>query len=124
MGKVISFSKSIVRDHSSSHILKETQGEKGHTNIWTLFEEEEFFLKTTLGWPCFSELKEKTSSNELLTKYCNNSLSESQECVIDFLLHLHDDNFLFDLNFSLSQWSQDDRDFFISFLEDHSNSLD
>lgn len=124
MGKVINFSKSLARDHSSSHFFQKTQGKKENTNIWMLFEEEASFLTTIKQWPCFSTLKKTTSSQELLQKYCNNQLSESQECVIDFLLHIYDENFLFDLNFSLNQWDKEDRDFFLYFLESHANSLD
>lgn len=117
MGKVISFSKSLSMSHVTPHFSETISHEKDHENLWRFFEEEHFLIEAIKEWPCFSSLCSKISSTELLDKYCDNLLSDDQECVLDFLLHLHDTSFVFDLNFSLKSWGKKDRAFFLDFLE-------
>ena len=119
MGKVISFSKPIGAEEPKSHLPEKKESFKNSSDnkLWKIFTEESTFIKTIRLWPCFSKLSPRTNSNELLQKYCENALSESQECVIDFLLHIHDPSFVFDLGFSLKNWSKKDRSFFLYFLK-------
>lgn len=124
MGKVINFSKSLEIRPSQHHLRETSPQKKSQINLWMLFEEEKFFTENVKNWPCFSNLKKNLSPSDLLTQYCNNLLSESQECVIDFLLHIYDPTFVFDLHFSLKKWKRKDRDFFLYVLKKHSNSLD
>lgn len=119
MGKVINFARSLDKCKSTTRLLKRREENNQHTNLWMLFEEEKFFVEIIKQWPCFSTLEANIKPNELFTRYCDNLLSESQECVIDFMLHIHDPNFIFDINFSLKNWDKDDRCFFMYFLEKH-----
>ena len=121
MGKIISFSKSIESEEPKSHLpeKKEPLKQSTENKLWKIFKEESTFIQTIRLWPCFSSLSAKADSNELLQKYCENDLSESQECVIDFLLHIHDPSFVFDLGFSLNSWNKKDRSFFLHFLKKH-----
>ena len=123
MGKVINFSKSLKIQQSKHQAQEATQQTKSQTNLWTLFEEEKFFTENIKSWPCFSNIKKNLSPSDLLTQYCDNLLSESQECVIDFMLHIHDPSFVFDLHFSLQKWNRKNRDFFLCILKKHASNL-
>ncbi|MBC61455.1 MAG: hypothetical protein CMP11_03280 [Zetaproteobacteria bacterium] len=123
MAKVINF-----RQTGSRSSLKKTdqvmQKESKKNSSWISGETDDFFVRIIYEWPCFRSLDSNISMEGLFKKYCDNELNESQESVVDFMLHLHDSQFQFDINCALKTWDNDNRSFFLYYLECHTELID
>jgi hypothetical protein len=120
MAKVIDFKEAKrERPVTSSSITANKDEEEGfwESILPPLFEWNEYFLELVYQWPCF-HLKDRYSNiDDLLSEYCEHHLNPSQECVIDFMLHIHDSRYLFNITYALKTWSEADCNFFIFFLD-------
>lgn len=125
MGKVLEMPRkqSTKRARVSLSTSHQPEAEEDRSLFLSLLEEDNFFIELIKEWPCFSSLKYNIKASELFNKYCKNKLNPSQECTIDFMLHIHDSSFVFDVNCSLTIWDKSDRDFFFYFLEQHAEVL-
>lgn len=123
MGKVLKMPKKQNTTQTEGHFSKVSQQENLDSLSWALLEEDKFFIEIIKEWPCFASLKYNVKANDIFHQYCKNKLTSSQECVVDFMLHIHDSNFVFDVNFSLTVWNKSDQNFFFYFLKQHADVL-
>ena len=86
--------------------------------------EKEAFVDLIFDWPCFKEFDHSINLQDILNMYYEDELNLSQDCVLEFLFHMHDPDSSFDIGNALYTWSSEDRDFFILNLQMHANLID
>ncbi len=87
-------------------------------------EEDHAFMALIREWPCFSELEECLGLEELFEMYYDDELSQSQDCALEFIFHMHDPDSRFDISNALYTWDDDDRRYFFSSLAMHAELID
>lgn len=92
----------------------------------TMFSEEEdqAFMALVREWPCFAELESPLSLEELFELYYDDELSQSQDCALEFIFHMHDPDSRFDISNALYTWEEEDRRYFFSSLSMHAELID
>ena len=120
MAKVIDF-KEIKRERpktSSPVVVSREEDEEFWESILpSLFEWNDNFLELIYQWPCFQTKDTYSNLDDLFSNYCGHCLNPAQECVIDFMLHIHDSHYVFDVTCALKTWEDIDCEFFIYFLD-------
>jgi hypothetical protein len=86
--------------------------------------EDQAFLELVREWPCFNGMEAKTSLEELLEMYYDDELNISQDCVLEYLFHMHDPKSAFDIANALYSWNEDDRNFFMLSLNMHADLIE
>ena len=125
MGKIIKFSEA-KKMSNESHNLKgkmESDIDLFYLSLFSHLENDRCFIGIIEQWPCFYDESFEGGLRKLFEKYCDNKLSNSQENVIDLMLHIHDPRFTFDVTLSLKNWSEEDRSFFLYFIEKHAEAI-
>ena len=91
----------------------------------SIFEQgdDQLFLDLILQWPCFQELDEEFTLQSLLEAYYDDELSLSQDCVLEFLFHMHDPDSVFDISNALYTWEQEDREYFLLSIDMHAELI-
>ena len=125
MGKIINFSevKKQNNDFTDPEGLREQDPNFFYYSLFPSLKDDHCFMGIIEQWPCFTKKIYKGGLKELFRQYCDNLLTKSQECVIDLMLHIHDPHFVFDITFSLKNWDEDNRNFFMYFLEKHAEAV-
>ncbi len=118
MGRIINFPTT----NSFSKENKEKRSEMSLSRINDDFfsqKNEDLIIGLLREWPCFSDLKPETSMEDLLNRYCDETLTVSQQFALDFMLHIQDPKFVFNISHALLSWGSEDREFFFLLLEKH-----
>src|SRR3989338_5518466 len=82
-------------------------------------KEDQAFLELIKEWPCFKELDQSLDLPQIFDMYYDDELVLSQDCVIEFLFHMHDPDSIFDIGNALYTWEEEDREFFFVSLNMH-----
>ena len=91
---------------------------------WVISEEDDkAFLHLLTEWPCFESFDAPQSLAELFQQYYDDKLTLSQDCVIEFMLHMHDADSAFDIGHALFTWEEDDKEFFLIHLSMHAELI-
>lgn len=87
--------------------------------------EYEWFAKHALTFPCFADAPDDTSAeslvNQIMGAFNDDNLTESQEYVVELLLHLSHQDSIFNLNRALAVWSDEDQAAFIAMIRGNPN---
>lgn len=86
--------------------------------------EDSAFMDLIKEWPCFHFLDEDTDLQELFDRYYDDELTQSQDCVLEFMFHMHDPDSAFDISNALYTWEEDDKNFFLMSLNMHAELID
>ena len=127
MGKLIKFSEVLPKSPGiprelANLPLKESVPAEGA--ILSSHDEDQAFLDLVHEWPCFQELEPVGSLHELFELYYDDELTLSQDCVLEFVFHMHDPSSAFDIGNAIYTWEQGDRSFFMLSLNLHSELID
>lgn len=92
----------------------------------SIFSEEESkaFISLVSEWPCFQCLEPGIPLQEIFELYYDDELSQSQDCVLEFIFHMHDPDSCFDISNALYNWDEADREHFFSSLKMHAELID
>ena len=123
MAKIINFLDAKKKCPTSFTLAKKFEFETYNSTLNSIFEVDEYLLELIYQWPCFSKGNSNQGLRELLDKYCKHTLPADQECVLDFVLHIHDPKFIFDISFALNTWNDRDRFFFKFFIDEFAQVL-
>lgn len=108
-------------------VVEREQAEEEHLTLSSFVlsqKEDQAFRKLLFEWPCFQELDISTSLAQVFESYYDDELTLAQDCVIEFLSHMHDPDSVFDISNALYTWSEEDREFFFISLNMHAELLD
>jgi len=125
MGEIVKFP---TKRHSNkkrppenqTHSQKSTEPEEASWIISA--EDDEAFLHLLSEWPCFQGFQPQ-SLQQLFDLYYGDKLSMAQDCVIEFMLHMHDADSSFDIGHALYTWGEEDKDFFLVSLSMHAELI-
>ena len=81
------------------------------------------FLDLLREWPCFYPIDSKLSLEEILELYYEDELTLAQDCVIEFLFHMHDPDSTFDISNALYTWEEEDRHYFLVNVNMHAELI-
>ncbi len=87
-------------------------------------EEDEAFLELIKEWPCFIDDIHDCNLHQLFELYYDDKLTLSQDCVLEFMFHMHDPDSSFDIGNALYTWDEEDRNFFILSINMHAELID
>lgn len=92
----------------------------------SLFSEDEdaIFLSLLKEWPCFKNIEDNFELQEIFEMYYDDELNQSQDCVLEFMFHMHDPDSTFDISNALYTWGEEDREYFYTSLHMHAELLD
>ena len=126
MGNVIAFPKGQGQQQSPKIPVDQvaTEAECPAETGLIAEKEEDAFLDLLREWPCFSRLRSKITFRDLIDLYYDDELSLSQDCAIEFMLHMRDPNSLFDIGNAIYTWDENDRNFFMLSLTMHAELID
>lgn len=87
-------------------------------------DEDKSFLALIKEWPCFYLLDPDIDLQQLFELYYDDELTEAQDCVLEFMFHMHDPDSAFDIGNALYTWKEEDRQYFIMSLNMHAELID
>jgi hypothetical protein len=87
-------------------------------------DEDKAFLALIKEWPCFHALEVDIDLQQLFELYYDDELSQAQDCVLEFMFHMHDPDSTFDISNALYTWNEDDRQYFFTSLNMHAELID
>jgi hypothetical protein len=125
MGTVINFPGHRLPNFQSvkEKIEKIDDNKPVDTSIF-LEEEDSAFLSLLKEWPCFHNLEESINLQQLFEFYYDDELNPSQDCVLEFMFHMHDPDSCFDISNALYTWNEEDRQYFFTSLNMHAELID
>ena len=85
--------------------------------------DDQAFLELIREWPCFTLLDKKLSLQALLEQYYDDELTLAQDCVLEFLFHMHDPDSTFDISNALYTWDEEDRNYFLLSISMHAELI-
>ena len=86
-------------------------------------EEDEAIFLLLKEWPCFQNIEPDESLTDIIDRYYDDELTPSQDCVIEFIFHMHDPSSSFDIPNALYCWGEEDRSFFSLSLDIHTELM-
>ena len=86
--------------------------------------EDKAFMALIREWPCFQHLEPDVELQCIFEQYYDDELDEPQDCVLEFVFHMHDPDSVFDIGNALYTWDEDDRNFFFVALGMHADLID
>ncbi len=125
MGTVINFPGNRIPSFQSvkEKVEKINDDKPVDTSIFSE-DEDKAFLALLKEWPCFRHLASEVDLQQLFEYYYDDELSQSQDCVLEFMFHMHDPDSNFDISNALYTWNEDDRQYFITSLNMHAELID
>ena len=123
MAKVINFLDARKKNSTSFPMTTRNDLNIYNSALRTVDDVDNYLIDLIYQWPCFDRETVQYSLKDLLEKYCNQELLSEQECVLDFVLHIHDPSFMFDVSFALTIWNDQERLFFKFFIDEFSQVL-
>ncbi len=87
-------------------------------------DEDRAFLTLLKEWPCFQLLAPDIDLQELFELYYDDELTQAQDCVLEFMFHMHDPDSTFDISNALYNWNEEDRQYFFLSLNMHAELID
>lgn len=122
MGTVIKFPRHRLPGFQS---VKEKidQNKPVDTSIF-IEDEDHAFLSLLKEWPCFKDLDDCIDLQQLFELYYDDELNQSQDCVLEFMFHMHDPDSSFDISNALYTWDNEDRHYFFTSLNMHAELID
>ncbi|MBP6218262.1 MAG: hypothetical protein KA436_06725 [Oligoflexales bacterium] len=121
MDNVIKFPRT-ERTRTSQLVVEKAIAEEDGSHF-LLIGEDAAFMKLIRDWPCFTGFEETISLQDLFEHYYDDQLSQAQDCVLEFIFHMHDPDSVFDISNALYVWDEDDRRFFFSSLNMHAELI-
>ena len=92
----------------------------GNDQSFDIVVKPALLVKTALSFPCFSEANPKEKVNTLfdviIHAYKDDNLTEEQDLVVEFVLHMTDEQTPFNLKRALEVWTVQDRAAFIKII--------
>lgn len=86
-------------------------------------DEDPAFMELIREWPCFRNVADYLTLNQLFQKYREGALNLAQDSTFEFMLHMHDPDSPFDIGHALYNWDEEDQDFFIMSLNMHAQLI-
>ena len=125
MGTVINFPGNRIPSFQSvrEKVEKINEDKPIDTSIFSE-EEDRAFLALLKEWPCFQTLAYEIDLQQLFELYYDDELTQSQDCVLEFMFHMHDPDSSFDISNALYTWNNDDRQYFFTSLNMHAELID
>ncbi len=125
MGTVINFPGSRLPNFQSvkEKVEKINDNKPLDTSIFSE-DEDHAFLCLLKEWPCFRLIDENIDLQELFELYYDDELTQAQDCVLEFMFHMHDPDSNFDISNALYTWNDEDREYFITSLNMHAELID
>ena len=111
------------RSHNQSNNKQQILNDTLHSPMLISDEEDKIFLEIIKEWPCFKELSQNLSLQEILEMYYDDELNVSQDYAIEYLFHMHEPNSPFDIANALYTWGESDKDFFILSITQHAELI-
>lgn len=87
-------------------------------------DEDNTFLSLLKEWPCFRFIEDSVDLQQLFELYYDDELTQSQDCVLEFMFHMHDPDSNFDISNALYTWNDEDRQYFFTSLNMHAELID
>lgn len=88
----------------------------------------ELFASQLLRFPSFADVPRDKEADQLFdivfNAYEDENLTEEQDHVIEFLLHIQEEDSPFNLSRALEVWGRQDRQVFLEIVTEISNSID
>lgn len=124
MGVVINFpGSSVPRFQSVKEKVSNLDTDKPiDTSIFSE-EEDQAFMALMKEWPCFQPLDPDVDLQQLFELYYDDELTQSQDCVLEFMFHMHDPDSSFDISNALYTWNDQDRQYFFTSLTMHAELI-
>ena len=125
MGVVINFpGSSVPRFQSVKEKIGKLNDDKPvDTSIFSE-DEDRAFMALMKEWPCFQRLDPDVDLQQLFELYYDDELTQSQDCVLEFIFHMHDPDSSFDISNALYTWNGEDRQYFFTSLTMHAELIE